>query len=118
MGFTLADSGNDYFTVDVYREPGGDNEEAGFEDINSKDLNLSTFIFRTRAGATSCPYEDEEVTEFYKPGTVISEKTPQIEVPEIAVENEFIDNVPSGEPAYVTCIYGTTPLSMKTDGLI
>lgn len=115
VGFTLADSGNDYFTVDVYREPGGDNEEAGFEDINSKDLNLSTFIFRTRAGATSCPYEDEEVTEFYKPGTVISEKTLQIEVPEIAVENEFIDNVPSGEPAYVT-LYLRNNSAINEDG--
>lgn len=115
VGFTLADSGNDYFTVDVYREPGGDNEEAGFEDINSKDLNLSTFIFHTRAGATSCPYEDEEVTEYYQPGTVISEKTLQIEVPEIAVENEFIDNVPSGEPAYVT-LYLRNNSAINEDG--
>lgn len=103
VGFVLAEDGDDdYLSVDVYQETGGDNAEAGYGDINSKDLNLSTFIFRTRAGATSCPYEDEIVTEYYQPGTVISEKTLQIEVPEIAVENDFIDNVPSGEPAYVT----------------
>lgn len=102
VGFVLAEDGDDdYLTVDVYQEKGGQNENAGFDDIDSKDLNLSTFIFRTRAGATSCPYEDETVTEYYMPGTVISEKTIQIEVPEIAVENSFIDNVPSGEPAYV-----------------
>ena len=102
VGFVLADSGNDYLSVDVYQEPGGKNEDVGTGDIDSKDLNLSTFIFRTRAGATSCPYEDEIVTQYYKPGTVISEKTLQVEIPEIAVENAFIENVPSGEPAYVT----------------
>lgn len=115
VGFTLADSGNDYFSVDVYQEPGGDNEGAGFDNIDSKDLNLSTFIFRTRAGATSCPYEDEEVTEYYKPGTVISEKTLQIEVPEITVENAFIENVPSGEPAYVT-LYLRNNSAINEDG--
>ena len=54
VGFVLADSGNDYLSVDVYQEPGGKNEDVGTGDIDSKDLNLSTFIFRTRAGATSC----------------------------------------------------------------
>lgn len=102
VGFVLADSGNDYLSVDVYQEPGGKNEDVGTGDIDSKDLNLSTFIFRTRAGATSCPYEDEIVTQYYKPGTVICEKTLQVEIPEIAVENAFIENVPSGESAYVT----------------
>ena len=102
VGFVLADSGNDYLSVDVYDEGGGKNADVGTGDIDSKDLNLSTFIFRTRAGATSCPYEDEEVTKYYEKGTVISEKTLQVEVPEIAVENAFIENVPSGEPAYVT----------------
>ncbi len=115
VGFELADSGNDYFSVDVYQETGGQNSDAGFEDIDSKDLNLSKFILRTLAGATSCPYEDEEVTEYYKPGTVISEKTLQIEVPEIAVENAFIDNVPSGEPAYVT-LYLRNNSAINEDG--
>ena len=102
VGFVLADSGNDYLTVDVYQEGGGMNEDVDGDNIDSKDLNLSTLIFRTRAGATSCPYEDEVVTRYYEPGQhVLSEATLPIEVPEIAVENAFIDNVPSGEPAYV-----------------
>ena len=91
VGFVLADSGNDYLSVDVYQEPGGKNEDVGTGDIDSKDLNLSTFIFRTRAGATSCPYEDEIVTQYYKPGTVISEKTLQVEIPEIAVAPSATD---------------------------
>ena len=49
---------------------GRKNSRRGTGDIDSKDLNLSTFIFRTRAGATSCPYEDEEVTKYYEKGTV------------------------------------------------
>lgn len=102
VGFVLSDNGNDYMTVDVYQEGGGMNEDIEADDVDSKDLNLSTLIFRTRAGATSCPYEDEVVTRYYEPGKhILSEATLPIEVPEIAVENAFIDNVPSGEPAYV-----------------
>lgn len=114
VGFVLADSGNDYFTVDVYNDLSG-NEDVGFDDVGDKDLDLSTFIFYTRAGATSCPYEDEEVTKWYQPGTVISEKTMQVEVPEIAVENAFIENVPSGEPAYVT-LYLRNNSAINQDG--
>lgn len=116
VGFVLADNGNDYLTVDVYRELGDNNNDEWFDDVFNKDLNLSTFIFRTRAGATSCPYEGEEVTKWYEPGKhVLSEATMQIEVPEIAVENAFIENVPSGESAYVT-LYLRNNSAIQEDG--
>lgn len=104
VGFVLADNGNDYLSVDVYKEKENESHEH------------STFIFRTRAGATSCPYEGEEVTKWYEPGKhVLSEATMQIEVPEIAVENAFIENVPSGESAYVT-LYLRNNSAIQEDG--
>lgn len=82
--FELAEDGDDdYLSVDVFDAPDGFGP-----------------IFYTRGGATCCPYEDEVVTKYYNPGTVISEKTVQIELPEIApVSFSTITGVPSGKDA-------------------
>ena len=78
--FTLAEDGeDDYMTVDVFDAPDGFGP-----------------IFMTMAGATSCPYEDEVVTEYYMPGTVIMKKTVQIEKPEIEAQTQLITGVPAG----------------------
>ncbi len=101
-GFVLADESNstDYFSVDVCTEPSFD--EDGRHD-ESKDDTYSSFIFRTRGGASSGPYEGEERTKYYEPGAhILNEATVQIEVPSITVEKDFIENVPSGESAYFT----------------
>lgn len=105
-GFVLAEEGSDYISVDVCREAGYKN---GDQYINYKDMKdeegqtFSTFIFKTRGGATSCPYEGEYKTKYYEPGQhVINEATVQVEVPEITVEKDFIENVPSGKSAYFT----------------
>lgn len=81
--FSLAESGSDYLSVDVFDAPDGFGP-----------------IFSTRGGATSCPYEDEIVTKYYNPGAVISAKTVQVEQPEItAVDFASITGVPSGKDA-------------------
>ena len=105
-GFVLAEEGSDYISVDVCREAG---YKDGDQYINYKDMKdeegqtFSTFIFKTRGGATSCPYEGEYKTKYYEPGQhVINEATVQMEVPEITVEKDFIENVPSGKSAYFT----------------
>ena len=80
MGYTLMEDGDDdYLSVDVYSAPDGFGP-----------------IFVTRGGATSCPYEDEVVTEYYQPGTVISKKTVQIENPKIEAQNQIITGIPAG----------------------
>ena len=80
MSYQLVEDGDDdYISVDVYNAPDGFGP-----------------IFVTRGGATSCPYEDEVVTEYYQPGTVISKKTVQIEKPEIEVQNPIITGIPAG----------------------
>lgn len=105
-GFVLAEEGSDYLSVDVCREAG---YKDGDQYINYKDMKdeekqtFSSFIFKTRGGATSCPYEGEYKTKYYEPGQhVINEATVQMEVPEITVEKDFIENVPSGKSAYFT----------------
>ena len=80
MSYTLREDGDDdYLSVDVFEAPDGFGP-----------------IFVTRAGATSCPYEDEVKTEYYMPGTVISAKTVQIEKPEIEAQTQLITGIPAG----------------------
>lgn len=80
MSYTLAEDGDDdYLSVDVFNAPDGMGP-----------------IFVTRGGATSCPYEDEVVTEYYEKGTVISAKTVQIEKPEIEAQTHTITGIPAG----------------------
>lgn len=103
-GFVLEDSGTDYLSVDVCRPKGflEDDQYIEYDEMKNGEPKFSTFIFKTKGGATSCPYEAGYITKYYQPGLVIDEPTVQIEVPEISVENDFIENVPSGKPAYVT----------------
>lgn len=105
-GYVLAEEGSDYLSVDVCREAGykdGD-QYIKYKDMkNEEEQTFSTFIFKTRGGATSCPYEGEYKTKYYEPGQhVINEATVQMEVPEITVEKDFVENVPSGKSAYFT----------------
>ena len=80
--YTLADGDYaDYLTVDVLKSEKG------------------SPIFSTRGGATSCPYEDQDTTYYYEPGTVISGKTMQIEKPEIEVQTPIVTGIPAGEAA-------------------
>lgn len=91
-GFVLSEEDNDYISVDVMRE---DADSSTSDDMESDFY--PTFIFRTKAGATSCPYEGANVSKYFEPGShILDEATKKIEVPEIAVENDFIENVPSG----------------------
>ncbi len=106
-GFVLAEDGDgdDYISVDVCRSSGYRvlDQYVKFSDMHTNpDRQFTTFIFKTKAGSTSCPYEDEYRTKYYQPGKhVINEATVRLEVPEIDVEKNFIENVPSGQPAYL-----------------
>ncbi|MCR5130017.1 MAG: LamG domain-containing protein [Prevotella sp.] len=87
IGYTLEEDGDDdALTIDVFKAPDG----------------LGP-IFVTKGGRTSAPYEDQEVTHYYQPGTEISAKTMQIEVPQLAVKApSTLQNVPSGRAAKFT----------------
>jgi hypothetical protein len=109
-GFVLAESGTDYISVDVCREKGWDKDDEKYDsegnggmvdedDLEGKDY-YSSFIFKTKGGTTSCPYEDAYVSKYYEPGKhILNEATMRMEVPEIDMPVKFIENVPSGESA-------------------
>lgn len=87
VGYVLADdSQGDAYSIDVYppTASGG-------------------YIFRTQAGQTKCPYEQQESTLFYEPGQhKLNNGTFQVEKPRIFIDNKtnaFVGNVPSGREA-------------------
>ena len=69
-------------------------------DTKKDDMKYArSFVYRTRGGATCRPYEGERVTQYYNPGTVLDERTKQIEKPVIRMDKQSISGVPFGEPA-------------------
>ena len=91
VGFTLEDKDvGDLFSVDVFPSMLGWGP-----------------IFKNKAGgATSCPHEDEIVTEYYEPGTVISERTLQIEKPTLSSSQSILTNIPSDQAAVFNLTLG------------
>lgn len=64
-------------------------------------------VFKTKPGsATTCPYEAEMVTSYYKPGTVINPATLQVEKPTIAASPTIITNVPANQKAIFNLTLG------------
>lgn len=106
-GFVLAENGDDdYLSVDVYRVNAPMMEGDHFNDGWSSDLGsyikttqYGNFVFRTKGGATSCPYEGERLTEYYIPGSVLDKATLKIENPKISAEKSVVSNVPSDQAA-------------------
>lgn len=86
-------------------------EDKDVGDLYSVDVFPSLLgwgpIFKNKAGgATSCPHEDEVMTEYYEPGTVVSERTLQIEVPLISSSQSILTNIPSDEAAVFNLTLG------------
>jgi hypothetical protein len=84
-GFTLSDGDNDnYYSIDI------------------KEAADNSPVFTTRGGQSSCPYEGEIVTKYYKPGEILSYASMRIEQPDIAMEsgyNSTVVDVPGNLPA-------------------
>ena len=88
MGFVLADEGED--------------------DKHSVDYGMAGdgygYVFFTRGGQTSCPYEDAEVTKYYQPGEVLSAATMKIQDPKIRAEKTIVSNIPADGTGEVTLL--------------
>ncbi|MGM9847296.1 MAG: LamG-like jellyroll fold domain-containing protein [Muribaculaceae bacterium] len=107
QGFVLAESGSDYISLDICTETGYDSDDQfhkydEIDNLSDYEGTFTTFIFKKTGGATKCPYEGAYRTKYYETGKYIDAATIKIEVPELSVENNFIDNVPSGEAAKFT----------------
>ena len=59
----------------------------------------TSFVYRSRGGATMRPWEDEQATVVYQPGTPIFERTRRIEKPIIKFEQSNVTGVPHDQPA-------------------
>lgn len=92
FGFTLAETGTDYLSIDVFQD--ADNN----------------YVFKTKGGVTECPYEGASVTEFYEPGKhILSQPTIQAQVPSITVDQAVVANIPSSRRAsYVVHLSNNT----------
>ncbi len=84
FSYTLADSGaDDSFTMDIYPASGNHGP-----------------VFRTLGGQSSCPYEGQVLTKYYKAGKEeLSAATWQIEDPELTCDNRLLTGIPTGGKA-------------------
>jgi hypothetical protein len=87
VSFTLSDDDQpDYFSVDVY------------ESI----LGFGPIFKMKEGGQTSCPYEDEVYSQFYKENdepVLLSGKTRQIDVPELTCLKPKVEGIPANKEA-------------------
>lgn len=84
VSFTLADNDqSDFFSVDVYPSL----------------LGWGPVFKKQAGGQTSCPYEDEELSMFYEPGSVLSNATLQVDKPVITASPSILYNVPVSSAA-------------------
>ena len=87
ISYTLADGDSeDYITVDVKKCQSGHGP-----------------VFITRGGQTSCPYEGEELTQYFEPGDhTLSFATMKIDGPQLSIDNPISPVVPETAPALFT----------------
>ena len=126
--FTIAAAPTSRLAVDVYRVPMAevtdDNSKYDplnvFSNFNFKDINDETlgylkkegnipdrgapcsFVFRTRGGYTSNPWEDERKTHFYNAGSILDERTLKIDNPTISLDKHSVSGVSVNDPARFT----------------
>ncbi len=94
-------SGTSEYTTYTYNF--ADSNAGSYMSIDVKDgLDGYSPVFYLRAGATQCPYQGKEVTQFYNPGTLIGEATLAREKVSITVDKTSVSNVPENRAAEFT----------------
>jgi hypothetical protein len=109
FGYELSENesaGYDALTVDIYNPVTDSMRKAILP--NAKLSSLHGYVFQTRAGQTTCPYEGGDSTLYYtengKP-VLLSYATFQTEYPELFIggsKNAVVNNIPSGREATYT----------------
>ena len=126
--FTIAAAPTSRLSVDVYRVPMADitTEEGkwlpedvysnyNFQNVTKETLDYlrregnvpqhsdpSSFVFRTRGGVTSNPWEDERKTRFYQAGSILDERTLKVDNPTISLDKLSVSGVSVNDPARFT----------------
>ena len=99
-GFTIVPDNQGEITVAVYRAPVDSiwNSTASTS-IDNVGTNVPTpqkygsYVFFTQAGSTYCPYEDEDETKFYNPGTPLNNSTMLLAKPAMSINTYEQTNV-------------------------
>ena len=99
-GFTIVPDNQGEITVAVYRAPVDSiwNSTAAIS-IDNVGTNVPTpqkygsYVFFTQAGSTYCPYEDEDETKFYNPGTPLNNSTMLLAKPAMSINTYEQTNV-------------------------
>ncbi len=140
--FTIATDPSSHLNVDVYRawyDNTDKDEEAVYNVFTNDNFNTyygevsgqvqqslksvkingpRSFIFRTRGGATQNPWEDERVTKFYDPGTVLDARTLKICNPKIRLDKQSESGVAIDDAAHFTVyVSNDSEKPEATDGL-
>ena len=89
VGYTLSEDDGDYMSVDVHQSI----------------LGWGPIFKRKPGGVSSCPYEGDIVTEFYQPGTIISDASQQSHMPVLSVSPSILTNIPIADAA----VYNLNP---------
>ena len=130
--FTIAAAPTSRLAVDVYRVPMANvtNDKSKYDpqdvfsnfnfnnvtnetlDYLKKEGNVPdrgepcSFVFRTRGGYTSNPWEDERKTHFYQAGSILDERTLKIDNPTISLDKHSVSGVSVNDPARFTVFIG------------
>ena len=128
VSFTIAAAPTSRLSVDVYRVPMADITTEGgkwlpedvysnynFQNVTKETLDYlrregnvpqhsdpSSFVFRTRGGVTSNPWEDERKTRFYQAGSILDERTLKVDNPTISLDKQSVSGVSVNDPARFT----------------
>ena len=97
----LPDYGSDdiFLSQDFWRQRSYVNAYLDREFKTSDFRYPTSFVYRTRGGATCRPWEGERKTLFNSAGTVLDVRTKKIENPQIKMDKQSLSGVPYGEPA-------------------
>ena len=123
--FTLAAAPTSRLSVDVYRVPMADpttvtgkwNPEDVYSNYNFQNITKETmdylsreanvpqhaspcsFVFRTRGGYTSNPWEDARKTRFYQAGSILDERTLKVDNPTLSLDKHSVSGVSVNDAA-------------------
>ena len=96
-------------------------EVSGQVEKSLKNINVKGprgFIFRTRGGSTQNPWEDQRLTKFYSPGSLLDARTLKICNPKIRLDKQSVSGVSVDDAAHFTVfVSNESEKPEATDGL-
>ncbi|MBO4621239.1 MAG: carboxypeptidase regulatory-like domain-containing protein, partial [Paludibacteraceae bacterium] len=100
VGFTLVPDASGDISVSVYKAEidsawNADTEEV-LDEVEQSDndvIKYGSYVFFTEGGATMCPHEEAETTDFYNPGTPLGNGTEWVAKPELAADTYEKTNI-------------------------